>query len=86
MPYQVDDALLHAMSGTELSRVRTELRLLPPEPNNQRLLASREADIVMQSSGFRLDLPSNYRDDPHPSRARSLLVRNDISQVLAEYQ
>ncbi len=37
MPYQVDDALLHAMSGTELSRVRTELRLLP-EPNNQRLL------------------------------------------------
>jgi hypothetical protein len=28
MPYQVDDALLHAMSGTELSRVRTELRLL----------------------------------------------------------
>jgi hypothetical protein len=35
------------MSGTELSRVRTELRLLPPEPNNQRLLASRGADIVM---------------------------------------
>ena len=51
MPYQVDDALLHAMSGTELSRVRTELRLLPPEPNNQRLLTSRGADIVMQSSG-----------------------------------
>ncbi len=49
MPYQVDDALLHAMSGTELSRVRTELRLLP-EPNNQRLLMSRGADIVMQSS------------------------------------
>ncbi len=48
MPYQVDDALLHAMSGTELSRVRTELRLLP-EPNNQRLLMSRGADIVMQS-------------------------------------
>jgi hypothetical protein len=51
MPYQVDDALPHAMSGTELSRVRTELRLLPPEPNNQRLLASRGADVVMQSSG-----------------------------------
>ncbi len=31
MPHQVDDALLHAMSGIELSRVRTELRLLPPE-------------------------------------------------------
>jgi hypothetical protein len=40
------------MSGTELSRVRTELRLLRPEPNNQRLLASRGADIVMQSNGF----------------------------------
>jgi hypothetical protein len=50
MPYQVDDALRHAMSGTELSRVRTELRLLPPEPINQRPLASRGADIVMQSS------------------------------------
>ena len=47
MPHQVDDALLNAMSGTELSRVRTELRLLPPEPINQRLLASRGADIVM---------------------------------------
>jgi hypothetical protein len=50
MPYQVHDALLHAISGTELSRVRTELRLLPREHINQRLLASRAADIVMQSS------------------------------------
>jgi hypothetical protein len=31
MLYQVDDALLRAMSGIELSRVRTELRLLLPE-------------------------------------------------------
>jgi hypothetical protein len=30
MPHQVDDAVLHAMPGTELSRVRTEPRLLPP--------------------------------------------------------
>jgi hypothetical protein len=50
MPYQVDDAVQHAMSGTELSRVRTELRLLLREHINQRLLASRAADIVMQSS------------------------------------
>jgi hypothetical protein len=35
MPYQVDDALLHAMSGTELSCLRTELRLLPPEAYQQ---------------------------------------------------
>jgi len=51
MPSQVDDDLLHVVSGTELSRVRTELRLLPPEPIKQRLLASRGVDIVMQSSG-----------------------------------
>jgi hypothetical protein len=49
MLLQVHDALLHAMSGTELSRVRTELRLLPPEPIKQSLLASRGASIVMQS-------------------------------------
>jgi len=61
MLHQVDDALLHAMSGTELSRVRTELRLLPREPNNQRLLASRGADIVMQSSGFQTPQLPSYR-------------------------
>jgi hypothetical protein len=50
MPYQVDGAVRRAMSGTELSRVRTELRLLLRGHINQRLLASRTADIVMQSS------------------------------------
>jgi hypothetical protein len=45
MLYQVDDALLHAMSGIELSRVRTELRLLLPEAINKSLIASRGADI-----------------------------------------
>jgi hypothetical protein len=32
------------MSGTGLSRVRTELRLLPPQPISQRRLALRAAD------------------------------------------
>ena len=50
MPHQVDDATLHAMSGSELSRVRTKLRLLLPEPIQASLLASRGAGIVMQSS------------------------------------
>ena len=50
MPNQVDGALVHAMSGTELSRVRTEFRLRLPEPINQSLLVSRGAGIVMQSS------------------------------------
>ena len=36
MLHQVDDALPLAMSGTELSRVRTELRLLPPEAYQQK--------------------------------------------------
>jgi hypothetical protein len=36
MLYQVDDPLLHAMSGIELSRVRTELRLLLPEAYQQK--------------------------------------------------
>jgi len=67
MPYQVDDALLRAMSGTELSRVRTELRLLPPEPNNQRRLASRGADIVMQSSET-----ANGKDSENSQRHRSV--------------
>ena len=51
MPHQVHGVLLRVMSGTELPRVRTELRLLLPEPISQRLLASRGTDIVMQSSG-----------------------------------
>jgi hypothetical protein len=49
MPYPVHDALLHAMSATELSRVRTELRLLLRKHIHQRLLASRAADVVVQS-------------------------------------
>jgi hypothetical protein len=36
MLHQVDDALPHTMSGIELSRVRTELRLLPPEAYQQK--------------------------------------------------
>jgi hypothetical protein len=34
MPIQVHGVLAHAMSGTELSRVRTEFRLRLPEPIN----------------------------------------------------
>jgi hypothetical protein len=49
MPIQVRGVLVHAMSGTELSRVRTEFRLRLPEPINKSPLESRGADIVMQS-------------------------------------
>jgi hypothetical protein len=47
MLYQVDDALLRAMSGIELSRVRTELRLLPHEPINLSLLVSRGPALLL---------------------------------------
>jgi hypothetical protein len=50
MPHQVDGAFVRAMSGTELSHVRTEFRLRLPEPINKSLLESRGPTLVMQSS------------------------------------
>jgi hypothetical protein len=50
MPIQVRGVLVHARSGTELSRVRTEFRLRLPEPSNKSPLESSGADIAMQSS------------------------------------
>jgi hypothetical protein len=46
MPNQVDGVLVRAMSGTELSRVRTEFRLRPPEPIKQSLLESRGPTLL----------------------------------------
>ena len=51
MLIQVRGVSVHAMSGIELSRVRTEFRLRLPEPINKRPLESSGADVVMQSSG-----------------------------------
>jgi hypothetical protein len=46
MPNQVDGAFVRcAMSGTELSRVRTEFRLRPPEPTKQSH-SSREPTLL----------------------------------------
>jgi hypothetical protein len=64
MPNQVDGGLVRAMSGTELSRVRTEFRLRPPEPINQSLLESRGADIVMQSSKALIQMSGNPTNHP----------------------
>ena len=41
MPIQVCGVVVHAMSGTELSRVRTEYRLRLPEPIDKSPLESR---------------------------------------------
>jgi hypothetical protein len=50
MRIQVRGVLVHAMSGTELSRARSEFRFRLPDPINKSPLKSRGADIVMQSS------------------------------------
>ena len=47
MPYQVDDALRHAMSGTELPRVRTELRPLPPPSLSTKDRSRREGPTLL---------------------------------------
>src|SRR5882672_8169961 len=59
MLYQVDDALLHAMSATELSRVRTELQLLLPKAINKSLITSRGPTLLCN----------------HVNRARCVFVR-----------
>jgi hypothetical protein len=46
MPIQVRGVLVHAMSGTELSRVRTEFRLRLPEPSNKSPLESRGPTLL----------------------------------------
>jgi hypothetical protein len=46
MPIQVHGVLVHAMSGSELSRVRTEFRLRLPEPTNKSLLESRGPTLL----------------------------------------
>src|SRR5580698_9671189 len=82
MPHQVDGVLPHTMSGTELSHVRTELRLLPPEPNNQRLLTSRGDDIVMQSSDSDNFICQGTRDNQAPAaRAMACKVTAAIDRV-----
>jgi hypothetical protein len=43
---QVRGVLVHAMSGTELSRVRTEFRLPLPEPINKSPLESRRPTLL----------------------------------------
>jgi hypothetical protein len=50
MLHQVHDALLRAISGTELSRVRTELRLLPPRAYQPKAARGERADLVKQSN------------------------------------
>ena len=51
MPNQVDGALLRTMSGTELSRVRTEYRLRPPEPTSQSRPSRGEPTLLCNQVG-----------------------------------
>jgi hypothetical protein len=54
MPIQVRGVLVHAMSSTELSRVRTEFRLRLPEPINKSPLESRGPTLLCNHVVFRL--------------------------------
>ena len=53
MPIQVHGVLVHAMSGTELSRVRTAFRLRLPEPINKSPLESRGPTLLCNQVKFR---------------------------------
>jgi hypothetical protein len=46
MPMQVHGVLVHAMSGSGLSRVRTEFRLPLPEPINKSPLEPRGPTLI----------------------------------------
>jgi hypothetical protein len=63
----VRGVLVHARSGTELSRVRTEFRLRLLEPSNKSPLESRGADIVTQSSYALAPLARPVDKNPRPS-------------------
>ena len=51
MPIQVDGVLLHAMPGTELSRVRTEFRLRLLDPINKSPHESRGPTLLCNHRG-----------------------------------
>jgi len=52
MPIQVRGVLVHAMSGTELSRVRTEFRLRLLEPINESPAESRGPTLLCNQVKF----------------------------------
>jgi hypothetical protein len=86
-----DDAVLHAMSGTGLSRVRTELRLLPPEPINQSLLASSVEPTLLcnQGSSLQSRCPKricNFAREFRPFKIKSLQSLVTDSFWAASYQ
>jgi len=68
MPIQVHGVLVHAMSGTELSRVRTEFRLRPPEPINKSSLESRGPTLLCNQchplSSEQLSVAARWRRFP----------------------
>jgi hypothetical protein len=63
MPIQVHGVLVHAMSGTELSRVRTEFRLRPPEPINKSSLESRGPTLLCNQLRYQISTCPVYAVD-----------------------
>jgi hypothetical protein len=71
MPIQVRGVLVHAMSGTELSRVRTEFRLRLPEPINKSSLESRGPTLLCNQV-----LSHQFRFSGHDVNQACPLLRN----------
>ncbi len=71
MPIQVRDVLVHAMSGTELSRVRTEFRLRLPETINKSPLESRGPTLLCNQVPKNPPCPKS----PLPQLSETLKIR-----------
>jgi len=77
MLIQVRGVLVHTMSGTELSRVRTEFRLRLPEPINKSPLESREPTLLCNDV--------SYQHSRHPTCAFERgSEMSQLAQVIAE--
>ena len=88
MPIQVRGVLVHAMSGTELSRVRTEFRLRLPEPINKSPLESRGPTLLCNHVGFAQTHLSGFattQDLAHRSQSRSQATTSFSNIYSASY-
>jgi hypothetical protein len=70
-PIQVGGVLVRAMSGTELSRVRTQFRPLLPEPINKSPLESREPTLLCNQVKCYFTSPVTRLIRTHPLSGRN---------------
>jgi hypothetical protein len=85
MPNQVRGVLVRAMSGTELSRVRTEFRLRLPEPINKNPLESKGPTLLCNhvkrknhSDGDASDMRRRFLGEGAARIVESTLAEGDL--------